>query len=67
MCAFCVAIPAAVAVGANLNSKQLAARHVAEEKGTKLPAEKPIVKATVGVVVLLTAASVVYHTTVSPL
>ncbi|MGD0707430.1 MAG: hypothetical protein ABSA51_03140 [Anaerolineaceae bacterium] len=67
MCAFCVAILAAVAVGANLNSKQLAARRIAEEKGTKLPAEKPIVKATVGVVVLLTAASVVYHTTISPL
>ena len=67
MCAFCVAIPAAVAVGTNLNSKQLAARRVAEEKGPNSPAEKPIVKATVGVVVLLTAASVVYHTTVSPL
>lgn len=44
MCAFCVAIPAAVAVGANLNSKQLAARRVAEEKGTKLPAEKAYCK-----------------------
>jgi hypothetical protein len=67
MCAFCAAIPAAVAVGANLNSKQLAAHRAAEEKVTQLPAEKPVVKATVGVVVLLTAASVVYHTTISPL
>jgi len=67
MCAFCAAIPAAVAVGANLNSKQLAARRTAKEKGIKPPVEKPIVKITAGVVVVLTAASVVYHTTVSPL
>jgi hypothetical protein len=67
MCAFCVAIPAAVAVGANLNSKQLAAHRVAEEQGTKPPSDKPIAAVTAGVVVVLAAASVVYHTTVSPL
>ena len=67
MCVFCAAIPTAVAVGANLNSKQLAARRTAEEKGLKPPAAKPIAQITVGVVVALAAASVYYHTTISPL
>ena len=67
MCVFCVAIPAAVAVGANLNAKQLAARREAEAKGSNPPAKKPITQITTGVVVVLAAASVYYHTTISPL
>jgi hypothetical protein len=62
MCMFCAAIPTAAAVGANLNSRQKAARGKATAKGIQLPAEKPIAKMTMGVIVLLAVGSVVYHT-----
>lgn len=64
MCAFCAAIPATLAVGANLNAKQLRERHEAEERGEPLPEKKsiPIGKITLLTAGALVAASVVYHT-----
>ena len=53
MCMFCAAVPAAAAVGAKLNSDQLAKPE--EER-------KPVGKITGIVVALLVAGSVVYHT-----
>jgi hypothetical protein len=50
---FCAAVPAAAAVGAKLNSDQLAKP---EEQ------RKPVGKITGIVVVLLVAGSVIYHT-----
>jgi len=67
MCIFCAAVPATAAVGANLNAKQRATRQAAEKEGVEPPAEKPIAKATVGVIILLTVSSVVYHTIISPI
>ena len=53
MCMICAAIPATAAVGAKLNADQL-----------NKPQEqcKPIGKITGGVIALLAAASIVYHT-----
>jgi hypothetical protein len=53
MCIICAAIPATAAVGAKLNADQL--HKPVEER-------KPIGKLTGAAVVLLVAASVVYHT-----
>ena len=64
MCAFCAAIPATLAVGANLNAKQLRERRKAEER-EELSSEKkaiPIGKITLLAAGALVAASVVYHT-----
>jgi len=61
MCMFCAAITTAAAVGANLNSKQKAARTSAKAKGIQLPAEKPIAKITLGVMIFLGIGSVIYH------
>lgn len=53
MCMICAAIPATAAVGAKLNADQL-----------NKPAEtrKPIAKFTGGAIILLVAASAIYHT-----
>ncbi len=67
MCIFCAAIPATAAVGANLNAKQKTARQVAEREGSKPRKEKPIAKATLGVIVLLAVCSVLYHFVLSPI
>lgn len=67
MCIFCAAVPATAAVGANLNARQKATCREAAEAGNELPKEKPIAKATVGAILLLGVASVVYHTILSPL
>jgi hypothetical protein len=53
MCIICAAIPATAAVGAKLNANQL---HKLEEE------RRPVGKVTGSVVVLLVAASVLYHT-----
>ncbi|MCX6068837.1 MAG: hypothetical protein NT121_24325 [Chloroflexi bacterium] len=58
MCMFCAAVPMAGALGAKLNADQK--RKTAE--GEAKP-EKPIAAITGGVIVLLVAGSVVYHTT----
>lgn len=57
MCMFCASIPAAVAVGAKLNADEKAAH--AQGKVEK---PRPIAAITTGVVVLLVAGSVTYHT-----
>jgi hypothetical protein len=62
MCAFCATIPATLAVGANLNAKQLRERREAQERGK--PSSKKSIP--IGKITLLTAgtlviASVVYH------
>ena len=64
MCVFCAAIPATLAVGANLNAKQFREQRQAEELDEALLESKQI---PVGKITLLTAgalvvASVVYHT-----
>ena len=63
MCVFCAAIPATLAVGANLNAKQLREQREAEECGETLPEKKqmPVGKVTMIAVATLAAASVVVH------
>lgn len=58
MCMFCAAIPAAGAIGAKLNADQKKKLTSGEAK-----TEKPIAVITGGVIVLLVAGSVLYHTT----
>ena len=65
MCIFCAAIPAAAAIGTNLNAKQKANRLAAEKKGVAAPAKKPIAKITLGALVLLAICSVTYHTIIA--
>ncbi|MEP0806174.1 MAG: hypothetical protein HRF47_11830 [Chloroflexota bacterium] len=55
MCMICASIPATAAVGARLNAAQL---------DKPLEERKPVAKVTGGVIFLLLAAAVVYHTTV---
>ena len=55
MCMICAAIPATAAVGAKLNAEQLD-----KPEGER----KPVSKITGIVIVILLAASVVYHTLV---
>lgn len=64
MCMFCAAIPATLAVGVNVNAKQIRKRREAEERGETLPETKqaPVGKITVVAAGMLVAASVVYHT-----
>lgn len=64
MCMFCAAIPATLAVGVNVNAKQIRKRRDAEERGEILPETKqaPVGKITVVAAGALVAASVVYHT-----
>ena len=61
MCMFCAAIPATAAVAAKLNANQQTEIRQAEECGENIR-PKPIKAATVGVIVLLVAGSVIYHT-----
>lgn len=63
MCMFCAAIPATLAVGANVNANQLRKRRKAEERGETLREKKqaPLGKITVVAAGALVAASVVYH------
>ena len=63
MCVFCAAIPTTLAVGANLNAKQLRQNREAEKRGEPSSEKKSI---PIGKITLLTAgalviASVVYH------
>lgn len=58
MCMFCAAIPVTAAVGARLDAKQKGeARDTGEERS-----EKPIKAITAGLIVLLLAGSITYHT-----
>jgi hypothetical protein len=60
---FCAAIPATLAVGANLSAKQIRERRKAEELGETSPEKKqiPVGKLTVIAAGALVTASVVYH------
>ena len=64
MCAFCAAIPATLAVGANLNAKKLREQREAAERGETLQQKKqvPVGKITIIAVGALVTASIVYHT-----
>ena len=64
MCMFCAAIPATLAISANVNAKQIRERRKAEERGETLTVKKqaPVGKITVIATGALVAASVVYHT-----
>ncbi len=61
MCVFCAAIPVAATAGLKLNVKQLEAKRQATAAGGKMPATKPVMQFTAGVVVLLMIGSVTYH------
>ena len=63
MCMFCAAIPATLAVGSAVQSKQREAQRAAQARGEPLPRPRlPMGKLTAGVFVALVAASVTYHT-----
>ena len=64
MCMICAAIPATLAVGVNVNAKQIRKRREAEERGETLPETKqaPVGKIAVVAAGALVAVSVVYHT-----
>lgn len=64
MCMFCAAVPATLAVGANLKAKQIRALRQAEDRGNVPPEKKqvPVGKLSVVAAGMLVAASVVYHT-----
>lgn len=64
MCIFCAAVPATLAVGANVNAKQIRERRAAEQHGETVAEKKqvPVGKITILAAGALVAASVVYHT-----
>jgi hypothetical protein len=63
MCVFCAAIPAAASLGVVVSSKQKAADETAQRRGEAKPAVRlPAGPISAGVVVLLLAGSVIYHT-----
>jgi hypothetical protein len=59
---FCVAIPAAAAVGAKMNNEQVQRRRQVQDAGGHGAKERPVLKITAGAVVLLLAGSITYHT-----
>lgn len=61
MCMFCAAIPAAAAVGARLNNRQIEAKKQAEAAGLVHPKTRPIKQITAGVLVVLTIGSFTFH------
>jgi len=66
MCMFCAAIPAALAVGVNAQTRQNRSEKEAEIRGEEPARPKVPPKATTAVVVAgLAVASIVYHTQLS--
>jgi hypothetical protein len=63
MCVFCAAIPATLAVGANLTTKQLREQREAAERRETTPEKKqvPVGRLTVIAAGALVTASVIYH------
>jgi hypothetical protein len=63
MCVFCAAVPATLAVGVNLNARQIRERREAEERGEPSLEKKsvPVGKISLIAAGALVAASVVYH------
>jgi hypothetical protein len=64
MCAFCAAVPATLAIGANLNANQLRKQREATERGEILQEKKqvPVGKIAIIAAGALVTASIVYHT-----
>ncbi len=73
MCMFCAAIPVAAATGVSLNRKQIKVKRAHLEAGAEDAAaepmasaeprqDKPIMKITGGVILLLMVGSITYHT-----
>jgi hypothetical protein len=58
---FCAAIPAAAAVGAKMNNVQVQRRRHLQAEGEPEAVDRPVLKITVGVVALLLAGSITYH------
>jgi hypothetical protein len=67
MCVFCAAIPATAAAGARLNFNQNRAARERVAKGEKLSPARPILKATLILVLVLAVCSVIYHTVLFPI
>ncbi len=61
MCMFCAAIPATIAVGANLQAKQRREQREAEERGQEPKRQVPAMAWTGFVLVALAFVSVLYH------
>ncbi len=61
MCMFCAAMPATIAVGANLQAKQNQERREAEERGQEPKRQVPAMAWSGLVLVALAFASVLYH------
>lgn len=63
MCVFCAAIPATLAIGANLKGVQLREGRKVKERGEPLPKKRSIPIGTITIVVAgaLAAASLIYH------
>jgi hypothetical protein len=60
MCMFCAAIPVTAAVGAKLNAKQQAEIREAQASGEEAKT-KPVKMLSAGLILLLAAGSVFYH------
>ncbi|GAB4505737.1 MAG: hypothetical protein Fur0043_27350 [Anaerolineales bacterium] len=61
MCMFCAAMPATIAVGANLQAKQRQERREAEECGQEPRRQIPAMTWTGFVLVALMFVSIIYH------
>jgi len=61
MCMFCAAMPATIAVGANLQAKQRQERREAEERGQEPKRQVPAMAWTGVVLVALAFVSALYH------
>ena len=59
---FCAAIPAAAAFGAKMNNQQLQRRRQIQAEGGQEAPARPVLKITVGVIAILLAGSITYHT-----
>ncbi len=61
MCMFCAAMPAAIAVGTNLQARQNQERRNAEECGQEPKRQVPAMASTGVILVALVLASTLYH------
>lgn len=61
MCMFCAAMPATIAVGANLQAKQHRERREAEARGQEVRRQTPAMAWTAIALAALALASALYH------
>ncbi len=61
MCMFCAAMPATIAVGANLQAKQRREQREAEARGQEARRQIPVMTWMAVVLVTLALASALYH------